>query len=946
MNKDKDFGTPQKHSEKNVTLLIDGQKVSVPEGTSIMRAAAQINTNIPKLCATDSLEPFGSCRLCLVEIEGRRGYPASCTTPVAEGIKVSTQTSKLAEIRKGVMELYISDHPLDCLTCATNGDCELQDMAGAVGLRDVRYGYDGENHLSATKDESNPYFTFDPSKCIVCSRCVRACEEVQGTFALTIANRGFESKVSPGDTTFFDSECVSCGACVQACPTATLIEKSVIDHGVPDRKVTTTCAYCGVGCSFNAEMKGEELVRMTPDKNGGANHGHSCIKGRFAWGYATHKDRITTPMIRKSINDPWQQVSWEEAVQYAAKELKRIQKKYGKDSVGAINSSRCTNEETYLMQKLVRASFGNNNIDTCARVCHSPTGYGLKQTLGESAGTQNFDSVMKADVVVIIGANPTDGHPVFGSQLKRRLREGAKLIIIDPREIDLVKNTPHVKTNYHLKLRPGTNVAMINALSHVVVTENLTDEQFIKQRCELDSFDSWKNFVALEKNSPESLELEIGVPASLIREAARLYATEKNGAIYYGLGVTEHSQGSTMVMGIANLAMATGNIGREGVGVNPLRGQNNVQGSCDMGSFPHEFPGYRHVSDIETRELFEKSWGVSLDCNPGLRIPNMLDSAIDGSFKALYCQGEDIAQSDPNTQHVTHALESMECVIVQDLFLNETAMYAHVFFPGSSFLEKNGTFTNAERRISPVRKVMSPKNGYEDWEITQLLMNELGYKSNFKNAWEILDEIAQLTPTFTNVSLEKINEMGSIQWPCNDEHPDGSPTMHVDEFVRGKGKFFITEYIPTTEKVNKKYPLILTTGRILSQYNVGAQTRRTHNSEWHNEDLIEVHPHDAEERGIVENDWVGISSRAGDTVLRAKITDRVQPGVVYTTFHHPFSGANVITTDNSDWATNCPEFKVTAVQLTKVNSVSSWQNKYKKFSEEQISFVTQQSEKV
>jgi formate dehydrogenase major subunit len=946
MKNDKDFGTPKKHSEKLVTLSIDGQQVSVPEGTSIMRAAAEVDTNIPKLCATDSLDPFGSCRLCLVEIEGRRGYPASCTTPVAEGIKVSTQTPKLAEIRKGVMELYISDHPLDCLTCATNGDCELQDMAGAVGLRDVRYGYEGDNHLASKKDESNPYFTFDPSKCIVCSRCVRACEEVQGTFALTIENRGFESKVSPGDTTFFDSECVSCGACVQACPTATLIEKSVIDHGVPDRKVTTTCAYCGVGCSFNAEMKGEELVRMTPDKNGGANHGHSCIKGRFAWGYATHKDRITTPMIRKSIHDPWQQVSWEEAVQYAAKELKRIQEKYGKDSVGAINSSRCTNEETYLMQKLVRAGFGNNNIDTCARVCHSPTGYGLKQTLGESAGTQNFDSVMKADVVVIIGANPTDGHPVFSSQLKRRLREGAKLIIIDPREIDLVKNTPHVKTNYHLKLRPGTNVAVINALAHVVVTENLTDEQFIKQRCELDSFNSWKDFVALEKNSPEALESEIGVPAQLIRDAARLYATEKNGAIYYGLGVTEHSQGSTMVMGIANLAMATGNIGREGVGVNPLRGQNNVQGSCDMGSFPHEFPGYRHVSDLETRQLFEKSWGVTLDYNPGLRIPNMFDYAIDGSFKGLYCQGEDIAQSDPNTQHVTHALESMECVIVQDLFLNETAMYAHVFFPGSSFLEKNGTFTNAERRISPVRKVMSPKNGYEDWEITQLLMNELGYKSNFQNAWEILDEIAQLTPTFKNVSLEKINEMGSIQWPCNDEHPNGSPTMHVDEFVRGKGKFFITEYIPTTEKVNNKYPLILTTGRILSQYNVGAQTRRTHNSDWHSEDLIEVHPHDAEERGIEEYDWVGISSRAGDTVLRAKITDRVQPGVVYTTFHHPFSGANVITTDNSDWATNCPEFKVTAVQLTKVNSISSWQNKYKKFSEEQISFVNQQSEKV
>ncbi len=933
---DKDYGTPKSDSSVQVTLTIDGQSVTVPEGTSIMHAAQLGGVTVPKLCATDSLEPFGSCRLCLVEIEGRRGYPASCTTPVAPGLVVKTQTPTLADVRRGVMELYISDHPLDCLTCAANGDCELQDMAGAVGLREVRYGYEGENHLGQAKDESNPYFTFDPSKCIVCSRCVRACEETQGTFALTIQGRGFESKVSAGNTTFLDSECVSCGACVQACPTATLMEKTVIDAGTPEHKVTTTCAYCGVGCSFDAEMKGEQVVRMTPSKSGGANHGHSCVKGRFAWGYTTHADRITTPMIRKSIHDAWQKVSWDEAISYAASEIQRIQTLHGKAAVGGITSSRCTNEEVYVTQKLVRAVFGSNNVDTCARVCHSPTGYGLKQTLGESAGTQTFDSVMQSDVIFVMGANPTDGHPVFGSIMKRRLRQGAKLIVADPRAIDLVENSPHIRADYHLNLRPGTNVALITAMAHVVVSEGLVKEDFVKARCEWDSFVAWRDFVALPENSPEALSQELGVAAEKIREAARLFATAGNSAIYYGLGVTEHSQGSTTVMGIANLAMATGNVGREGVGVNPLRGQNNVQGSCDMGSMPHEFPGYRHVSDIATRALFEAAWGVPLSADPGLRIPNMLDLATEGKFKALYCVGEDIAQSDPDTQHVTHALEAMECVIVQDLFLNETAKFAHVFFPGASFLEKSGTFTNAERRISPVRRVMTPKNGMEDWEITAKLSAALGYPMHYGHASEIMDEIAALTPTFKGVSFAKLDALGSIQWPCNDEAPSGTPTMHIEQFVRGKGKFFITQYIPTTERVNQQFPLILTTGRILSQYNVGAQTRRTDNVVWHQEDLIEIHPHDAEERGILEGDWVGITSRAGQTVLRAKVTERVQAGVVYTTFHHPESGANVITTDNSDWATNCPEYKVTAVQVSRVNQLSTWQKQYQAFSDTQI----------
>ncbi|HUK00692.1 MAG TPA: formate dehydrogenase subunit alpha [Steroidobacteraceae bacterium] len=936
-----DLGTPARQSAKLVTLTIDDREVTVPEGTSVMRAAALSGTAIPKLCATDLLEAFGSCRMCLVQIEGMKGLPASCTTPVAQGMKVTTQTKQLANIRRGVMELYISDHPLDCLTCPANGHCELQDMAGVVGLREVRYGYEGANHLKAEKDTSNPYFTFDPSKCIVCSRCVRACDEQQGTLALTIQARGFDSKVSASqDDAFMDSECVSCGACVQACPTATLSENTLIQKGQAEHSITTTCAYCGVGCSFRAEMQGEEVVRMVPNKDGHANHGHSCIKGRFAIGYATHPDRIVKPMIRAKISDPWQEVTWEQAISHAASELKRIQAKYGRDSIGGITSSRCTNEETYLVQKLVRAGFRNNNVDTCARVCHSPTGYGLKQTIGESAGTQNFDSVMKADVIFVIGANPTDGHPVFASQMKRRLRQGARLIIADPRRIDLVR-TPHVSADYHLELKPGTNVALINSLAHVVVTEGLVKEQFVRERCDVASFEKWRTFVAETRNSPEAMESVTGVPATKVRAAARLYATAGNGAIFYGLGVTEHSQGSTMVMGIANLAMATANIGREGVGVNPLRGQNNVQGSCDMGSFPHEFPGYRHVSDDAVRHQFEQAWGLPLLNEPGLRIPNMFEAALDGEFKALYIEGEDIAQSDPNTQHVTAALTSMECIIVQDLFLNESAKFAHVFLPGSSFLEKDGTFTNAERRISRVRRAMKPKSGYADWEITQLLANAIGLPMNYTHPSQIMDEIARLTPTFTGVSYELIDKLGSVQWPCNAEHPEGTPTMHVGTFVRGKGQFLVTEYVPTREKVNSKYPLILTTGRILSQYNVGAQTRRTENSRWHNEDRLEIHPHDAEQRGIVDGDWVGVVSRAGETVLRSQVTDRVQPGVVYTTFHFPESGANVITTENSDWATNCPEYKVTAVEVTRVSQPSQWQKRFHEFTTAQESLAKQ-----
>jgi formate dehydrogenase major subunit len=926
-----DLGTPAASGEP-VTLEIDGREVTVPAGTSIMRAAALVARDIPKLCATDTLKSFGSCRVCLVQIEGRKGFPASCTTEVAPGMKVRTQSAALTSLRRNVLELYVSEHPMG--SCDGHR-CELESLAAAHGIERSRFAGPTSARSERTSlpvDSSNPYFRFDDDLCIVCSRCVRACEDQQGTFALTIDGRGLQSRVSASQQQpFFESECVSCGACVEACPTGALLEKSVItslmDGGkLPQRAVKTTCAYCGVGCALVAEITDNEVSRMVPDRTGRANQGHACVKGRFAYGYATHPDRVTRPLIRKSISDEWQEVSWEQAIEYAASEFKRIQLKYGRDAIGGITSSRCTNEETFLVQKLVRAAFGTNNVDTCARVCHSPTGYGLKHTLGESAGTQEFVSVQQADVIMVIGASPTEAHPVFASQLKRRLRAGAKLIVVDPRTIGLVR-APHVEADHHLRLLPGTNVAVINALAHVVVTEGLTRVDYVAERCERDSWEKWQAFVSEPGNSPEAMEPVTGVPAAEIRAAARLYARGPNSAIYYGLGVTEHSQGTTMVMGIANLAMATGNLGREGVGVSPLRGQNNVQGSCDMGSFPHEFSGYRHVSDDATRALFEEMWKTRLVAEPGLRIPNMFEAALDGSFKGLYIQGEDFAQSDPNTAHVTAALSAMECIVIQDIFHNETSRFAHVFLPGSSFLEKDGTFTNAERRISRVRKIMEPLAGLADWEVTMRLSNAMGYRMSYTHPSQIMDEIAALTPTFTNVTYEKLDRLGSIQWPCNTQAPDGTPTMHVGSFVRGKGKFYVTPYVPTSERTSSKYPLLLTTGRVLTQYNVGAQTRRTANMAWHNEDRLELHPHDAEARGIENGDWVGVTSRAGDTVLRVEITERVAPGVVYTTFHFPESGANLITTENSDWATNCPEYKVTAVQVVKVAQPAAWQSR-------------------
>ena len=922
-----DFGTPAirdaESVTRSVTVTIDGRQVDVPAGTSVLRAATEAGVAIPKLCATDSLKAFGSCRMCLVEVEGGKGVPASCTTPCADGMVVSTQTETVRELRRNVMELYLSDHPEDCDGCA-RGNCEIQALAATVGSAEVRYGRPesrGQVAHPQPVDMSNPYFAFDDSSCIVCSRCVRACADIQGTFALTVEGRGFDSKISAGGTDFLSSECVSCGACVQACPTSALQEHSVVELGMPTRSVETTCAYCGVGCSFRAEVKGEgsdaEVVRMVPSKDGGANEGHSCVKGRFAYGYASHQDRQMSPMVRDSIDDEWRKVSWDEAIARVAEGFKSIQAEHGVGAIGGISSSRCTNEEVYVVQKMVRAAFDNNNVDTCARVCHSPTGYGLSQTFGTSAGTQDFASVEQADVILLIGANPTDAHPVFASRMKRHLRTGAELIVADPRRIDLVRS-PHVEASHHLPLLPGSNVAFINAMANAIVTEGLHDEEFLRERCE--DVDDYLAFARDPANSPEETAGVTGIDPDSLRAAARLYAEAPNGAIYYGLGVTEHSQGSTMVMGLANLAMITGNIGREGVGVNPLRGQNNVQGSCDMGSFPHEFPGYRHVGRDEVRGIYEELWGKRLDPEPGLRIPNMFDSALAGTFRGLYVQGEDIAQSDPNINHVHAALRAMDLVVVQDLFLNETARFAHVFLPGTTFLEKDGTFTNAERRLGRVRPVFQSRVGKDEWQVVCDIATAMGFSMSYDSPAQIMDEIAATTPTFAGVSFARLDTEGSMQWPVNDAAPHGTPTMHVGEFVRGKGHLVPTWFVPTTERTSRRFPLLLTTGRILTQYNVGAQTRRTANNIWHPEDVLEIHPADADMRGISTGDLVDLSSRVGSTTLRAQVSERMPAGVVYTTFHHPVTGANVVTTENSDWATNCPEYKVTAVQVGVANA--------------------------
>jgi formate dehydrogenase major subunit len=911
-------------AEKNgaIEIEIDGKKIKVEEGDTILSAAKKHGIFIPSLCdyGGGGLKPYGACRLCAVLIKGQKGYAFACSANIYSGMEITTYSEKLFSMKKTLMELYLSDHPNDCLICSKNGICELQDVAAYFGLREIRFR--GKSHLLSHEDVSNPYFIFDPKRCIVCGRCVRACEEIQGNFALTVSGRGFNSAIKAGysnDSNFLNSECVSCGACVKACPTGALIERAVAKYGKPAKITNTACGYCGVGCSLNVASAGDKIIRIIPEDKSASNYGHSCIKGRFSLGYVKSKERLTVPLMRENLLEPFREASWEEVFSYAAGRLKAAQSKYGRNSIGAISSSRCSNEENYLMQKLVRAAFGNNNIDTCARVCHQPTGYGLGVAFGTGAGTQDLSSMFESDVIMIIGSNPTEAHPVVGSFIRKTARSKAGLIVIDPRKTETAKS-PHVLAKYHLRPIPGTNVILLNAMAHTVLKEFLIKDEFIKEKCDTESFKLWRGFIEDESNSPEAASKICNVNKDDIKNAARFYAGAKNASIFYGLGVTEHLQGSTGVLAIANLAMVTGNIGRRGAGVSPLRGQNNVQGAADMGAAPEVFPGYRHVSDDSARSVFEKRWGVpQIDKIPGMRLPDMLRAALSGRFKGLYIMGEDIVQTDPDSNRVIEALKNMDIVIVQDLFKSATAEYAHVLLPGSSFLEKNGTFTNWERRVQRVRKVFEPAGGCEDWQITAKISAVMGFEMNYNHPSEIMDEIASLVPQFSGLNYNKLDESGGIQWPVNKNAPDGTPVLHKDSFVRGKGRFMITKYIGSKDAVSEKYPLILTTVRNLFQYNCSNNTRKSENNIWYGEDILEISVEDAKKIDINDNGLVLIESKKGAVTLKAKISSRVMPGVVATTFHFPEFRTNILTSEYSDWSTETPEYKVTAVSVKKAD---------------------------
>ncbi len=997
-----------------ISIEVDGQKIIAKEGITLLDAAAGAGIIIPSLCASKNLLPYGACRMCAVETEGKKGYIYACSAYVSEGMKIKTISEKLFSLKRTLIELYLSDHPNDCLTCPQNLDCELQKWASYFGVRKIRYR--GKSHLLSKIDESNPYFRFDPSRCIVCARCVRACNEIQGNFALTIVGRGFDSVIRPvkkssknlnlfkinkgfinhseinsaiksnvdtnagGDNAddadnFLHSECVSCGACVKECPTAALTEKNLFKSGKTFSKTRTICAYCGVGCSFEVQYKGDNIIRMIPNEDSLSNYGHSCLKGRFAWSYVKSKDRLTVPLLRNNLNEEFKEVSWETAYSYIAKKFKEIQYKYGINSIGAISSSRCTNEENYLMQKMVRAAFQNNNIDTCARVCHQPTGYALGVAFGVGAGTQDLSSMFESDLIMIIGANPTEAHPVVGAFIRKMARKGVDLIVIDPRITEVAKS-PHVKAKFHLRSRPGTNVALLNAFAYTIIKEGLLKKDFIKEKCDIESFNLWEYFILNDNNSPEAAEVITGVAAKEIKEAAMLYARAKNAAIFFGLGVTEHLQGSTGVLAIANIAMLTGNIGRKGVGVSPLRGQNNVQGAADMGAEPATLPGYRHISDDNIRSLFENEWNVKIAKNPGMRFPDMLRNALAGKFKGLYIFGEDIVQTDPDSNRIIESLKAMDLVVVHDLFKTVTSEYAHVILPGSSFLEKDGTFTNWERRIQRVRKVLEPVGGKQDWQIIEDLsryLTEYGgkhksddyyntktvaeaeeeqeetlfapsvdnkldnkrlgkykYKSDYHyymHPSKIMDEIAKLTPSFSSVSYKKLDKKPySIQWPCNESVPTGTDILHKDAFIRGKGRFVITSFIGSKDYITAEYPFILTTVRNLFQYNCSNNTRRTENSAWYDEDYLEINEEDAKRLNINNDDIVLIESKKGKITLTAKISGRVMKGIVATTFHFPEFKTNILTSDYSDWSTETPEYKVTAVNIKKINKVNNKEN--------------------
>jgi len=901
-----------------VNVTIDGHEVEVPEGMTILKAMRLIGKDVPTLCYSDRMEPFGACRTCMVTVEGREKPVASCHTPVMGGQSYVTRSPFLTKLRKNITELVVSDHPLECLDCTANNRCDLQSLAADVGLRTPRY--ENPRTHNPPMDNSHPFIKLEMDKCIGCAKCVRACDEVQGSFILGMSGRGYDTEVIAGNKTGFDAaDCVSCGQCVFECPVAALEEDRTREQGLPDTTTTTTCSYCAVGCSLDVNTKDGEVVNITPNVEGSANKGHTCVKGRFAHHYASSGERLTSPLIRND-DGSFREASWDEALDLVASKLGEIKAKYGPESFASISSSRCTNEENYLMQKFTRAVIGTNSIDNCSRVCHSPSAYGLGQALGTGAGTNSFQDVEKAELLMIVGANPTEAHPVFGSRIKQAVLKGCKLIVLDPRETELAQ-----LADIHLPLRPGANVAVINAMQHVLITEDLLDHDFIAKHSE--GFDEIKS--EYETCTPEWAEKLSGVPADDIRAAARMYAASGAAQILWGLGVTEAGHGSNTVFGMINMAVMTGNLGRPGTGTCPIRGQNNVQGASDVGALPNVFSDYRLVTDEIARAEHREVWGVEPPSNKGYRIPDMMNAAHEGKLKAMYILAEDIAQSDPDTAHIVGAIEHLEFLVVQEIFMCETAKYADVILPGTTFLEKEGTFTNSDRRVQRVRQAIKPMAGTRiDGQITHDIAMRMGVDMGFDdgngvNFSKVMDELASLTPAWRGISFERLDREGFVQWPCYSEDHPGTEIVHEGgEFIRkgGKARITTTPWQEAGEVPDEDFPLYLTTGRQLFHYNVGTMTRRTKVSQLDRakEERVRVHPKDARKLGIEAGERVDVVSRRGRVNVPVELSKACTPGTVFMTFHFPETRTNILIGNACDEFTGCPEYKVSAVRIEKV----------------------------
>jgi len=891
---------------KEIILTIDGSKVTVPEGTTVLEAACSAGIYIPTLCSDEGLEPYGACRMCIVEIDGIKGLPTSCTTAVSDGMTVRTDTEEVNKVRRMICEMLIADHPADCLSCSSNQKCELQKVASYLGVTQQRLE---KTKRESILDNSNPFFGRDLSKCILCGRCVRACREIRGVGAIDIAGRGDASHIATiTDVPISESVCESCGECVDRCPVGALAVKTEILP--PTREVKTLCPYCGCGCGLVLGVRGGRIVSIRGDTDNVVNRGSLCVKGRFGLDFVGAHDRLTTPLIRR--NGKLEKASWAEALELVASRFREIKDKTGPDALAGFSSAKCTNEENYVFQKFMRAVLGTNNVDHCARLCHASTVAGLARAFGSGAMTNSIGEIEHADCIFVTGSNTTEAHPVIALKIKAAVQKhGASLILADPRRIDLARFAA-----LHLRQRSGTDVALLNAMMNVIISEGLGNKDFIASRTE--GFEEFKKSV--EDAVPERAAEITGVPADLIRQAARMYAKAQRASIIYSMGITQHTTGTDNVLALANLAMITGNLGKESTGVNPLRGQNNVQGACDLGALPDVYPGYQKVDDPAIKKKFEDAWGGSLSEKPGLTLVEIMNAAAEKRVKGLYIMGENPMLSDPNLNHVKEALEHLEFLCVQDIFLSETAQLADVVLPAASFAEKDGTFTNTERRVQMVHKACEPPGeARQDWEIICELAARLGYAMPYRAPSGIMAEIASVTPIYAGISFDRLEENG-LQWPCPDRSHPGTAVLHQAKFPCGKGKFHPTPFREAAELPDEQYPYLLTTGRYLYHFHTGTLSRRSAGLEIISPSApFEINPGDAAREGVVEGDLVELATRRGVVRARAVLTERSPAGTIFMPFHFKEGAANMLTNDALDPVAKIPEFKVCAVRVSKLN---------------------------